>query len=229
MSNKQQILEPITSIAKLALLPFRGDGVKIAIFNYGLHYDDPNNQYYIQHVLTRKLRGDNREDISVLNDMIINFLDWYIINNDNPDSQKKLTKLLILSIGGMKKLQETYNDVNSNVIFTLQYYINLIHTILENINKYKNTELFSKLMPDTHKNNINLIDVNSVKKIWIDTEINKLYDEITDCFTNDDRLEKKCDEFIDQKVKGLINILEKKDEYFLETIKKSCGSVNQLH
>jgi hypothetical protein len=221
MTSKQQILEPITCIAKLSLLTFMGQSIKITISDHGIHYDDPETTSYIQHVIGRKIRGDGREDIAVLNNAIVNYLDWYIINNPT-NSKRKYIKLAIFAINGLRKLQKTYNSNSNNVVLTLQFYINLINTVIANDSVFRDKVAFAKLLPVFAEEKINLVDTDQVKKIWDETDVDKLYDEINDCF--DMNNEKKVNEFIDAKVRGLIEILEKKDQFFTEIIKKSYGS-----
>ncbi len=222
MTSKQQILEPITSIVKITLLHFKSDNSKISIRNHGLHYDDPSDKYIsFQHAIDRKLRGDSREDISVLNEMITNYLDWYIINNSDRQSREKFIEIIRMATDGFRKLQSTYvkqNYTNSNVTLVLQYYINLITSVLDDIDRYKEIEEFRNCTSYIARTEMNIIDIENIKKMWSEDETNEIYSDLMFCFTN------KHNDFVNAKVLGLMNVLQKKDDYFKETIRKCLGS-----
>ena len=223
MSSKQQILEPITSIVKLALLYFKSDSTKISFYNYGIYYDDPSDNIFMYHAFNRKIRGDSREDISVLNGMIVNYLDWYIINNEDSVLCSKFVGILKHAINGLKKIKQTYVktqnlNLNSNVTLTLQYYINLIVDVLENIEKYKNVKVFKEYTSYIECDQINLVDVKKIREIWSDDEINTLYSDLEFCFDKNHSMD-----YVHAKVKGLNDILQKKDCQFCDTVKKSLG------
>jgi hypothetical protein len=205
MSHKQQILEPLASISKIILLPFKSSGTKISIREHGIHYDDPQEH-----------------DIAVLNDMFVNYLDWYLINITKESTRDSFIKFAKLCKKGLEKLQYVYRKETSNVVFALQYYINLLQIILEDTERFKNVETLKKFLPNFKKDDINLVDVQSIKKIWADDEIETLFADIFACF--DENLEKKNNDFTADKVKGIILTLNSKDKFFAKTIKKSlCG------
>jgi len=228
MSNKQQIIEPINGIAKIILLQYKGDNTKLSLHGFSIHYDDiEQTNTYLEYVIYRTIRGDSREDIAVLEDMIVNYLDWYIINNEDMESRTKFIKLALLSINGFRKLQKNVYKKKSNVTLVLQYYINLINTVISDINKYKDKKMFKLLLiisdnNDDNDDTINLVNVEGFKKIWAIEEINKLYDEIINCF--EPNLEKKTDDFTIAKVKVLLEILEKKDDLFKNEVTKLLGN-----
>lgn len=220
MSDKQQILEPLASVAKIILLPFESDVTKIQIRSHGIHYDDPDTYTLaIFNSLKRTWKHDNRDDIAVLLDMLINYFDWYLINIPKESSREKFNKFAKLCIKGLEKLQHVYRKETSNAIPALQYYITLTKIILENPDKYKNNDEFKKFLPNIKKDNINMVDISSIKKIWTEDEIETVFTDIFACF--DENLEKKTNEFTLDKVKGLIMLLDGKDAYFAKTIRKS--------
>ncbi len=221
MTTKQQLLEPITSMVKITLLQFKGDNAKISIRNFGLHYDDPNDTIIpFKYIIDRKLRGDSREDMSVLNEMIVNYLDWYVINNQNSESQSKFIDIIKMSKEGIKKLQHTYikqGYTNCNVTLVLQYYINLITVVLEDINKFKDNEIFKSYTSFIDRTEVNIVDIDNIKKIWSEQETNEIYSDLVFCFEN------QYPDFVNAKVTGLMEVLQKKDDYFRDTIKKCLG------
>ncbi len=228
MTDKQQILVPITCIAKLILLQFKSDDTKLSFRNYSMHYDDPfDKPFYLIQSIERRFRGDNREDVSILNSAIINYIEWYIINPDMKNNKKMhdiFKQLLALSVKGLIKLKNTYIKCSNKtccVILTLQYYINIINNVLINDNIKFIEHIPTKNTPNEDNN---LINMNSVQKIWNDEEINEMYNDIMYCFDED--LNVKCVNtcFIKSKIKGLYNILMIKDDNFTELIKLSLAN-----
>ena len=250
MSSKYQIIEPVNGICKIVLLQFKDDDTKVSFRGFSIHYDDGDNgSTYIQQVFNRRYRGDSREDIAVLEKMIVDYLDWYVINNSDTVSQTKYIQIIKLSLNGFRQLQLKAYKIGSNkknnVKLALQYYINLITIITENPDKYKNKEEFDALLIpnelyNTNENviktsidnkelsenksysDIKLVNIDGLKKLWKKDEIDKLYIELSSCF-NENTLTKKTDNFTLAKVKSLMEILESKDIDFKDEIIKILG------
>jgi len=93
--------------------------------------------------LVRKYKGVSREDIYILNSVIINYIVLYIANeNENYDMYKKL---LLLAAEGLKCLQNTYKC--GLVALSIQYYINLIKVVLKNADESRNGTTEKKIIP----------------------------------------------------------------------------------
>lgn len=122
MTEKYQILEPLSSMVELALLNFSEDKPKITIKNHGINIDVPGNGI-IPQCVSRYLGGDSKEDIYILNSMIINYIEWFIINNYN-DKFDIYKNIALCAVSGMRKLQQTYKT--GIAVLSLQYYIILI-------------------------------------------------------------------------------------------------------
>jgi len=239
MTSKQQILEPISSMVKLALLNFSGKNTKLIIRDHGIYIDDPSNSVLcFQQSVVRFAFGDSKEDIYVLNNMIINYLDWYMINGD-PDNYKIFRDIALFACNGIKKIQGTYKT--GNVVLAIQYYINLIKHVINDIDKknnhglkknkgsekfnedsYKNinTDKLNIYVPEKTDDVISIVDTSKVQHIWSIDDIKLLYKEINDCFN--DYLP-KSGEFIDAKIKVLLEILGNKDNNFNSIVKDSYG------
>ncbi len=230
MSTKQQLLEPISTIVKLILLQFKSQNTKISIRNHCMHYDDQSYEKKMsmpmasfQQALTRTLRGDSREDIAVLNNVLINYIEWYIINNNNIESQKIFTNMINMSICGLKKLQNTYlNNYNSvsNVILTLQYYITLIEDIVEKL--IKNGKDFKSRVVDINTNELqNIVDIEIIKELWSDEDIVSLHSDLNYCVKHRDNITHNS--LIKAKMESITTLLNLKDEIFMNMVKNSIG------
>jgi len=134
MTRKYQILEPLSSMVELALLNFAGDNPKINIKNHGINIDNPGSGYIPQSV-SRFMSGDSKEDIFILNLMVVNYVDWFIINNYNGKFEI-YKNIALYAVSGLRKLQHTYKS--GIVILALQYYIVLIMKAISDMEVSRN-------------------------------------------------------------------------------------------
>src|SRR5579872_5271659 len=126
--NNHQILEPITSIGRLITLSFKSIGTKIAFRSHNVVLCDSNAFY---HGADRYMYGASRNDMYVLNHVIYNFINLYVLPYKNEDYEIyrgliNLTKYLCVSL---KRLQHVYKS--GNVVLTLQYIIIVLHAIID--------------------------------------------------------------------------------------------------
>ena len=122
MTERYQILEPLSSMVELALLNFSEEKPKITIKNHGINIDVPGNRLVPQYI-SRFFGGDSKEDIYILNSMIINYIEWFIIDNYNGKFEI-YKNIALCAVSGMRKLQHTYTT--GIAVLSLQYYIVLI-------------------------------------------------------------------------------------------------------
>ena len=94
MSVRKQILDPLSTLCKLALLTFYENGSKISINDNTIEIQRSESKQWI----IRTYRGDNKEHISLLYNPIVKAIQWYIFQN-----QKKTN------------LEEKNTDTNNSV------------------------------------------------------------------------------------------------------------------
>ena len=75
-------------------------------------------------------------------------------------------------------------------------------------------------VPEKTDDVITIVDTSKVQNIWSMKDIRLLYKEINDCFNN---YLPKSGEFIDAKIKVLLEILGNKDNNFNSIVKDSYG------
>lgn len=150
--NHSQILEPLTTIIRLAILTFIDEGTKISISNNSINYQTPT---IIQGTL-RWANGDKRSDLHNLYNPIQKVIDWY--SND-----KDIKLILNYTILGLNKLKNAYNDNSNLVRHSLEYYIYILESFINNVPIVK--ENFHKHIE------INNETINSLKTIWNESEI----------------------------------------------------------
>jgi hypothetical protein len=211
-ADKQQILETITSVARLITLIFKPKGTKISIRNHTIVLCEPGSDLYlgfkIPQGVDRFMNGDSREDIYNLNHVICNFIEWYIIpyKNSDPKIYRGLINMAKYLRVGLRELQSTYKT--GTAVCTLQYYINVLTAVIDE--KYNPEMMYhahnsltssssdtshtasssTRSFLDADADNSNgmiystILDINKFKSLWTKREISSLCDQFENCFRN---------------------------------------------
>jgi hypothetical protein len=188
--DKHQILETITAVSRIITLAFKKEKTKIAIRNHNIILCEPNMEKYygikMAQGIDRYWNGDSREDIYILNHVICNFIEWYIIPYKEKDYEVytgliNMAKYLCV---GLKRLQNTYET--GTVVGTLQYYIIALTSVINE--KYYNGLLYnSKNNTYLDDNEYNMeystiFDIEKFKTFWSNEELKSLCDQFEGCF-----------------------------------------------
>ena len=175
MDDKNYIIDPLTSLCKLALLYFMTDGTKLRISHHILHIQEYG---YMQGAI-RLINGDNRRDMSNLNTPLLKVIKWYILDSDeriifaNDKLSDSIRIITSYAIKGLKKAQTiTYsNDLSIKII--LQYFINILTDTLAgawNEDSVIKTTTDGSILTDTIKNNFDPQTINSIAKMLVDAD-----------------------------------------------------------
>jgi hypothetical protein len=199
-ADKQQILETITAVSRLITLAFKPKGTKISIRNHNIVLCEPktDNSYYklakIPQSLERYWNGDSRDDIYILNHVICNFIEWYIIPYKNKKDEHELYKGLInmarYLVVGLKELQNTYKI--GTAVGTLQYYIIALSAVIDDRfypeMLYNPATFYKKNYHDDEQNDeisviySTIFDVDKFKNFWTREELKSLCYQFEKCF-----------------------------------------------
>ena len=192
-SEKNSILDPLTCMARLAILQFKEAGIKISVGNNRISYNNPD---YLQGA-TRWTLGDNREDLHNIYNPIKKTLLWYNLGAE------EIRGLCQYSMDGLKKLRETYT-VNSTINHTLNLYILEIEVAIRENEPESDDE--------NYLNQANIDKTNILHKtfteLWTRQEIYIVYTlikEIDEAFRSNDLLKKNA------LIQSLDKILELKE------------------
>lgn len=195
-SAKQQILEPITAISKLVSLSFYPIGTKIAIRDHKIVICPPiEESFYLNKSIVqgfdRFLNGDSRDDMYILNQVIFNFIEWYVIYYKEKD--KKIYKHLLLLVKylvvGFRRLQITYKT--GNVVLTLQYFINVLLSIINDTYDESMLFLFTHDEIDLDGDLIKystIFDTEKLRSFWSSTEITSICSQFDKCFVSEEEV-----------------------------------------
>jgi hypothetical protein len=170
-NDKNQILEPLSTVLKLALISHEPEGIKIAVFNNSIHIQKPN---LLQGTI-RSVYGNNREEIHYLLKPIIRCVEMYNIDDIN------VKYIYELAIDGLKKLKRSYGNQSSNVCYTIDLYITILKG--KKIDEDKIIDNDANLFKDIwNDDDIKLIS-NLMKSNYLQSVYNIIYTK-EDIFTN---------------------------------------------
>ena len=175
--DKSYIIDPLTSICKVALLHFMPEGTRLAINHHTLCVQE----YTYSQWLERMKNGDSRRDISNLNTPFLKAIKWYILNSEeraemDDDLLASIRIITQFTIKGLTKLQKTTYSNDKGIKIILQYFINLFRDAIngewreENIVKMDTDA--TTILSEKIKNSYEPKTINSIAKMLDDA--NKL-------------------------------------------------------
>lgn len=139
-------LDPLTTLIKLAILPYKSEGTKLSIDSNYIHYSENT----IYQFAVRKYFGDSYNDLRDLNKTLHKAVAWYY---DDP----KLRYLFESAVIGLEKLKKTYG--NTGKADAVQSYIDILsgfnRRVMNEIDKEKNKIKNRKDRPNTNNQHNN--------------------------------------------------------------------------
>ena len=192
-----QILDPLSTMIRLALLSFYEKGTKISIGNNTIIFHPPG----VLQGVTRWSWGSKREDLHLLFKPIVRSLKHFDVKEN-----VVFTKILKYAMKGIKKLKSAYIRDNNVTMYSLNFYIHIIET------GHKDADLLGKLDIED--------DLNVFSKLWTPTDI-KLISILLNKIC--DNLSSPTAMF--HFVKSISHILEVKDDKVRDIIKKTQAKI----
>ena len=174
VDDKSYIIDPLTSLCKVALLHFMPEGTKLAISHHTLYLQEYTYSQWIE----RMKNGDSRRDISNLNTPLLKAIKWYIIDDEelaqmDAELTESIKTICNFTIKGLTKLQNcTYNH-DTGIKIILQYFINLLRDALNSEWHEDNalkTDPYNSILSDKIKNNFEPHTINSIAKMLSDAD-----------------------------------------------------------
>lgn len=144
------LLDPITTITRLAILQYKPNGTKISIQPNKITYMENN---FYQGTL-RMFHGDQREDLKNLYKPLVVCVKWF---GDRPD----IDIIVKEAINGISKLRETYSET-CTIYHTLTHYKTILEYCLD---KKPIDKLVDSLM------DLNDKPLDDILSLWKDEEI----------------------------------------------------------
>jgi len=161
--NTNQVLEPFSTLLKLAIISYKSDGTKIAVLKNKLYIQEPG----VSQGFVRYAWGNNREEIHFLLKPIMRCIDLYPVADN-----EELKLIYKQAIEGLKKLKKSYNNSASNVCFTIDLYISILQQTLQersvHVHSYETSQNLNEL---TLSSNTKLNLERIFEGIWTSNDI----------------------------------------------------------
>ena len=136
----KHLIEPFSTILNLAIISYRSEGTKLAIYNNKLFIQSPN----LLQAPIRYVYGNNREELHYLLIPLMIATELY-----PPEKNEDIKNIYNLAINGLRKLKSSYNNGSSTVCHTIDLYISILNRkVLEksihvdSYDLYKNDECY---------------------------------------------------------------------------------------
>lgn len=173
---ERQLLDPLTTMIKLAILAYKPSRTKIAIANNRITFQDPD---YLQGIW-RWTYGNTKFEVHHLLNPIIKAVKRYDISNPH------IKNIFQLAVLGLDKLKSTYNNNSSVVCHSLDLYMTIINNVLQKEKKNakadsKTDTIFNSLQEDQEILN----HLSIFQNLWSDDEIGLISDMLNQCKTDD--------------------------------------------
>lgn len=162
-----QLLEPFSVILKLAIISFKEEYTKIAIYDNNMFIQTPS---FYQGII-RYIYGNNREDICFLLKPIKRALELY-----DPLKDNKIKYIFERAAKGLSKLKKSYNSTSSTVCHSLDLYISIINSHLNGETILVESYLENKTAPELNLSVNTLVNLEKIfSDIWTESDITLLY------------------------------------------------------
>ena len=234
-NNKRQLLDPIGTMCHIVSLAFKPLNTKIGILNHAVIIQESNRLQWFE----RYWYGDNREIISLLYNIVVRIIEWYIIplsNKYRDQSENTITnensfdnlseedlkifwlcleKMITFVCMAFDRLQFTYHSgpVPTNVILATQYFITILKASL---NGTYNKDLLPRCMVEGE--NKTFLDYDKIKLLWCGKKIQKITDLYEKCVQISASSDPTKDDQIDGYMAAINKLLTIHDEEFRKLI-----------
>ena len=199
MVSPEILLDPITTVTKLALLQYKPSGTKISIQNNKISYIEPT----IFQGTLRMFQGDQREDLKNLYTPIVAITQWW---SDYPGIKEIVQEAVI----GIQHLRRTYTET-STIYHTLTLYKSILQSFLneESIDNLVQSILDIKDPP-----------AEDIKELWKKNEI-----EVVAVLVKNISNYKRDIELMEMHMKPIEKMLETKEELLCKILEKRIGTL----
>ena len=155
--EERQVLDPLTTMIKLALLGFKPTGTKLAIDRNRIYFQEPT----IYQGIWRWVYGNKRYELHHLLNPIIKAVKRYDINNPS------VKRIFQCAVVGLDKLKNSYNNDSSLVNHSLDLYMSIINNVLIP-DKNRKDSIFNSVQEEEEPAK----QISIFQNLWADDEIN---------------------------------------------------------
>lgn len=182
MSTHKQILDPLSTLCKLALLSFYENGSKISISTNIIEIHKNN----IGQWALRRYTGASKDQIFLLHNPIIKAIEWYILNKKSEELTSSVKNIIYFAINGLEKLKKTYKDkdTDGNVILAIQFLINNLKLSLIDNFSVDMFSLFNGIEKEQVEKPSHILNYEKIQEIWNLDTIRNISNQLTLCDKN---------------------------------------------
>ena len=152
--ESRQILDPLTTMIKLAILGYKPIGTKLAIDNNKIYFQEPT----FSQGLLRWVYGNKRYELHQLLHPIGKAVKRYDIKDNS------ILIIFQLAVKGLNQLKLSYKNNSSLVIHSLELYISIINSVLiidNDDNRSKSNMILNTISEEDDK-------IDFTKQEWIE-------------------------------------------------------------
>lgn len=155
--EERQVLDPLTTMIKLALLGFKPTGTKLAIDRNRIYFQEPT----ILQGVWRWVYGNKRYELHHLLNPIIKAVKRYDINNPS------VKRIFQCAVVGLDRLKNSYNNDSSLVNHSLDLYMSIINNVLIP-DKNRKDSIFNSVQEEEEPAR----QISIFQNLWAEEEIN---------------------------------------------------------
>ena len=155
--EERQVLDPLTTMIKLALLGFKPTGTKLAIDRNRIYFQEPT----ILQGVWRWVYGNKRYELHHLLNPIIKAVKRYDINNPS------IKRIFQCAVVGLDRLKNSYNNDSSLVNHSLDLYMSIINNVLIP-DKNRKDSIFNSVQEEEEPAR----QISIFQNLWAEEEIN---------------------------------------------------------
>jgi hypothetical protein len=171
--DKMFIIDPLTTLCKLALLYMMPEKTKLSISNHVLHIQEPSFYQGLQRMGNR----DSRTDLSYLNAPLYKAMKWYLLDNaDREDMDEScitdVKTITRYAVAGLIKLQKGVYKNDMCMKITFQYLINMLTNALDDEwnEKYYVTDFGESVLTNKIRGSYEKSTIESIAKMLKDAQ-----------------------------------------------------------
>jgi hypothetical protein len=200
------ILDPMSTIVKLAIYNYMPDDTKLRLTRNTIKYDKPNT--LIPQGIQRWRKNAKKEDLHNLHIPIVKAIEWYLNNNNQ--------QIFQLAIKGLEKLNNVYTDTSKIVSQALILNVNIIkYNISINSESEHDGSLIKSVIVNAREHDI----YYQLQKLWSEEEITLIINLFAKLESKKNDFEKRG--YLD----AITNIINGKDDQVATTLEKLITSL----
>ncbi len=162
LTNKINLLDPLSTIVKLRIYSYKPVGTKISV-QYNKISIQENSIMLLQPVIRTWLR-DSKNDLNILSNPVVYACEIYL----NAENREKYLPLFTDALLAFNKLKETY--VGTDITFTIDNIQNNMNSFIEN-----KEHSINDIITNNTSHEFKLLTYKQITAIWTENRLTMLF------------------------------------------------------